>query len=355
MTPSSSAPPPDSPASPPDDPGTAPIASTNPGRRTALKVLGGIVAAGAIGTATVGSFASASGGDDVRASLTLVAPAAAGGGWDAVAREMQQAQRAHSIVNNVQVLNMPGAGGTIALSNVVGLKGRPNTLLIGGTGLLAATIQYKSKTAFTDVTPLGILVEEYDAIVVPKDSPYQDLDSLLAAWREDTGAMPWTGGGSFDQLVVTDLAIKGGVDAGAITYISSDGGGEVIAALLNGTAHAASSGLPDTRDQIESGRLRALAIVAKERVDFLDVPTTVELGYDVTLSNWRSISAPPGLDPEDLATLNDVVTETIATPEWADAIKRYAWTENVIRGDDLTDFLADQETQIRKLYEEMGS
>lgn len=351
----SSAPLPDGPDTPTATPSSA-APPPGPGRRTALKVLGGIVAVGAIGTATAGSFASASGGDDVRASLTLVAPAAAGGGWDAVAREMQLAQRTHSIVNNVQVLNMPGAGGTIALGNVAGLAGRPNTLLIGGTGLLAATIQFRSRTAFTDVTPLAVLVEEYDAIVVPNNSPHQDLESLLNAWREDTGAVPWTGGGSFDQLVVTDLAIKAGVDAGALTYISSDGGGEVIAALLNGTAQAAASGLPDTRDQVESGRLRALALIARERVSFLsDVPTALEAGYDVTLSNWRSISAPPGLEPQDLATLNDVVTETVETPEWADAITRYGWTKNVIRGEDLTAFLAEQEKQIRKLYEEMNS
>lgn len=328
-----------------------------PPRRTALKVLGGLVAAGTIGTAAAGSIAAASGRDDVRASMTLVAPAAAGGGWDAVARSMQQAQRAHSITNTTQVVNMPGAGGTIALTNVAGLEGSPNTLLVGGTGLLAATIQFDSAVAFADVTPLALLVEEYDAIVVPADSPHQDLESLLDAWRADAAAIPWTGGGSFDQLVVTDLALKAGVDAAAVTYISSDGGGEVTQALLNGTVQAAASGLPDCRDQVDSGRLRALALVAKERVDpdVLDAPTTVELGYDVTLANWRSISAPPGLAEEDLATLRDVVAETLATPEWGEAVARYAWTRNEIGGEELDRFLVEQTEQIRTLYQEMGS
>ncbi|GAB2533492.1 tripartite tricarboxylate transporter substrate binding protein [Brachybacterium huguangmaarense] len=335
-------------ASPPSAPPTT-------SRRTALKIVGGLVAAGAIGTATAGSIASASGGDDVRSSLTLIAPAAAGGGWDAVAREMQQAQRANSIVNTTQVLNMPGAGGTIALNNVATLTGRHDTLLIGGTGLMAATIQFDSKTAFTDITPLAVLVEEYDLVVVPKDSPHQDLASLIAAWTADPGAMPWTGGGSFDQLVVTDLAIKAGLKGTDVNYISSDGGGEVIAALLNGTAQAASSGLPDTRDQVESGRLRALALIAKEHIEGLDVPTAVEQGLDVTLSNWRSISAPAGLEPDIVSQLVDVVTETIETPEWADAIERFAWTENVLVGQELTDFLTDQEERIRTLYEEMGA
>lgn len=336
----------------------APPTSTpaaQPTRRTALGLLGGLVAAGTIGTAAYGSITSASSGSDLRGSLNLVAPAAAGGGWDAVAREMQAAQRAHSIVRNPQVLNQPGAGGTIALANIHGLAGRADTLLIGGTGLLAATIQFRSKVAFTDVTPLATLVEEYDAIVVPQDSPHQDLEGLLAAWRANPGAVPWSGGGSFDQLVVTDLAIKAGIAGGDINYISSDGGGEVVAALMNGTVQAAASGLPDTRDQIESGRLRALALVAKEPVDGFDVPTAVEQGYDVTLSNWRSISAPPGLEAIVVEELRAIVTETIATPEWADAVARFSWTEAVRTGEDLTAFLAEQDRKIRTLYQEMGS
>ncbi|WP_347271965.1 tripartite tricarboxylate transporter substrate binding protein [Brachybacterium equifaecis] len=336
----------------PDSPANPPAAPT---RRTAMTVLGALVAAGAIGTATAGSILSASSGSDVRSSLSLVAPAAAGGGWDAVARQMQQAQRENSIVNNTQVLNMPGAGGTIALNNFATLSGQSDMLLIGGTGLMAGTIQFDSKTKFTDITPLAVLVEEYDAIVVPANSPYQDLAALVADWTANPGAVPWTGGGSFDQLVVTDLAVKAGLTGADVNYISSDGGGEALAALLNGTAKAAASGLPDTRDQIEAGRLRALALIAKEPIEGLDVPTAIEQGYDVTLSNWRSVSAPAGLEPETVDELVEIVLETVATPEWADAMEKYAWTENVITGDELTAFLADQETRIRALYEEMNA
>ena len=329
--------------------------TAQPTRRTALGVLGGLVAAGAIGTAAYGSISSASSGGDLRGALNLIAPAAAGGGWDAVAREMQAAQRENSIVRNPQVLNQPGAGGTIALSNVHALAGHADTLLIGGTGLLAATIQFASAVAFTDVPPLATLVEEYDAIIVPEDSPHQDLESLLNAWRADPHALPVSGGGSFDQLVVTDLAVKAGIPGAELNYISSDGGGEVVAALMNGTVQAAASGLPDTRDQVESGRLRALALVAKERIDGFDVPTTVELGYDVTLSNWRSISAPPGLTDAEYEELRAIVLETIETPEWAEAVERFSWAENVQTGEELDRFLADQDQQIRTLFEEMGA
>lgn len=328
----------------------------NPGvtRRVVGRVVGGVVTVAAVTVAAIGSITSAASGQEINASMTIVAPAAAGGGWDGVARELQQAQKANGLINNVQVVNMPGAGGTIALGNVSVLNGQPNNLLVGGTGLLAATIQFDSAATLDDVTPLAVIVEEYDVIVVPADSPYRTLEDLVAAWKQDPKSVPWTGGGSFDQLVVTDLALAAGIDPVDTTYISSDGGGEAIQALLNGTARAAAGGYPDNIDQIEAGRLRALALVAEEPIDGIDIPTAAEQGYDITLSNWRMLAAPSGLDTDDIDALTELVVDSVATPEWQDAIDRYRWTERIITGDDLRVFLDDEETRIRALYEEMG-
>jgi putative tricarboxylic transport membrane protein len=332
--------------------------STTPRRSSARTVIGRTVglavAAAATGVAVFGSISSAASSQDISASMTIIAPAAAGGGWDGVARELQQAQKANGLVNNVQVVNMPGAGGTIALGNVSVLSGQANNILVGGTGLLAATIQFDSAATLSDVTPLAVVVEEYDVIVVPADSPYETLDDLVAAWRENPEAIPFTGGGSFDQLVVTDLALAAGVDPLRTTYISSDGGGEAIQALLNGTAHAAAGGYPDNIDQIEAGRLRALALVSTEPIPGIDIPTASEQGYDVSLTNWRMLAAPTGLEDSEVESLVGLVTDSIQTPEWQDAMGRYHWTERIITGDDLTTFLDEEESRIRGLYEELG-
>jgi len=323
-------------------------------RRTIARGVGAAVAAVSIGVAVFGSITSAAAGGDPTTSVTIVAPAAAGGGWDGVARSMQQAQRANGIVNSVQVVNMPGAGGTIAMGNVARLEGQTDTLLVGGTGLLAAEVQYGPAATHDDITPLAVTVEEYDVIVVPADSPYETLDDLVAAWRDRPGSVPWTGGGSYDQLVVTDLAVAAGLEPTDTNYIPSDGGGEAIQALLNGTAAAAAGGYPDNIDQIESGRLRALALVAAEPVEGIDIPTAVDQGYDVTLTNWRMIAAPGGLDDEERSQLTDIVLETVATPEWAEAMDRYHWTERIITGDDLDAFIVEERDRIEALYEELG-
>lgn len=323
-------------------------------RKKLMRTVGIVIAVVSIGVAAWGSRQAAAVGNDLHASMTIIAPAAAGGGWDGVAREMQQAMKANGFVNNVQVVNMPGAGGTIALGNLSMLDGEANNMMVGGTGLVAATVQFDSDKQLGDVTPLATVVEEYDVIVVPADSPYQTLDELMAEWKKDPKAMPWTGGGSFDQLVVTDLALAGGIDPAQINYIPSDGGGEAIAALLNGTAKAAAGGYPDNIDQIESGRLRALALVSPEPIDTIDIPTTAEQGYDVELTNWRILVAPTGLTEEEVGALRQLVLDTVETAEWADAIKRYRWTEKVMYGEELDEFLKVEQERIEMLYEEMG-
>ena len=331
------------------------VEKRSPNRRQFITYgIGGLIAAGAIGTAVTGSITSASGGNDLRSSLTVIAPAAAGGGWDTVAREMQQAQRANGLVNNTQVVNMPGAGGTIALGNLSVLDGEASNLMVGGTGQLAATIQYDAATTYDDVNPLAVTVEEYDVIVVPANSPYETLDDLMSAWAQNPGDVPWTGGGSFDQLVVTEMAIAGGIKPADMIYVSSDGGGESTQALLNGTVAAAASGYPDSIDQIESGRLRALALVAAEPVDGIDIPTTVEQGFDVTLANWRILVAPGGITEDEKQELENIVLETVDTPEWREAIDRFNWNENLIIGDELQQFLKDEAQRITALYEELG-
>jgi putative tricarboxylic transport membrane protein len=311
-----------------------------------------VIAVPVIGAAAYQSIRAGAGSTNVRSNLTLIAPAAAGGGWDTFQRELQQTMRSNGLVGNVQVVNVPGAGGTIALGNLAQLR-EPNNLMVGGTGQIAAQIQFGTASVISDVTPIARVVEEYALVTVPADSPHQDLDDLVAAWTEDPSGIAWTGGGSFDQLVMTDLALAAGIDPGATTYIPSDGGGESIQALLNGTAQATAGGFADMYPQIQSGRLRGLGIVAPEPLEGVDLPTLTELGYDVTLTNWRALFAPPTVTAEEIAELEALVEEAVATPEWKDAVERYYWKEVPLGSAELVDYVEEETQRIAALFEEI--
>jgi putative tricarboxylic transport membrane protein len=79
------------------------------------------------------------------AELKIMAPAAPGGGWDQTARSMQQALTQSGVVKNVQVTNVPGAGGTIGLAQFVnGAKGDGGQLMVNGYVMVGAILTNKS-------------------------------------------------------------------------------------------------------------------------------------------------------------------------------------------------------------------
>ncbi|MEX5269981.1 tripartite tricarboxylate transporter substrate binding protein [Kocuria sabuli] len=314
----------------------------------------GIVATAVIGLAAFFSFQSANAGSDIRANLTLIAPAGAGGGWDTFMREQQQAMRANGLVNNTQVVNIPGAAGTIGLGQLSTMEGQANNLMVTGAGLVAGVAQLDSAVTHDDVRPIARVVEEYDVVVVPADSPFETIDDLVAAWRANPAEVAWTGGGTFDQLVMTELALATGIEPSETTYIPKSGGGEATQALITGTADAATSGYMDVADQIEAGRLKALGMAAPERLEGVEIPTLAEQGYDVDLANWRAVLAPPGITDEEFDELRTLLEESVATPEWQEAVERNKWTEVYLAGEEFDEFMASEQERIAALVEEIS-
>ena len=86
----------------------------------------------------------------------------------------------------------------------------------------------------------------------------------------------------------------------------------------------------------------------------VEIPTTVEQGFDVTLANWRLLVAPGGITDAEKSELESIVRETVTTPQWRKAIERYNWNENVVTGEKLATFLDEEKTRIQGLYKELG-
>ncbi|WP_040385395.1 Bug family tripartite tricarboxylate transporter substrate binding protein [Demetria terragena] len=307
-----------------------------------------------VGLAVSQSFIRAGASTTIRDKATFIAPAGAGGGWDTFMREAQAAARDHGLASTIQVRNVPGANGTIGLRQLNSLKGRPDVAMVGGSGIVAGEIEGNTSIHLTDMTPIARVVEEYDVVLVPASSPYKTLKDLIAAWKKNPKAVPFTGGGSFDELVMAQLAKAAGIDPKKVAYIPKSGGGEVAQALVTKTAAAALSGYPDVVDQIASGRLRALGIAAKEPLQGVKIPTLRSMGYDVTLANWRAVFAPPGISADEAGEIRDVFKSVTKTPEWSDAVKNYKWNPVWLEGPAFEKFLRNEYKVIGGLYEDLG-
>lgn len=300
--------------------------------------------------------AQSGGTSTARSKLTLIAPAAPGGGWDGFARESQQALRGAGIVNNPQVVNVPGAGGTIGLSQFVQTPGREDALLVTGGVMVGAIELADNPESMADVVPIARLADDYAALVVPADSPFQSLDDFLVAWKANPGANSIGGGslGSIDHLLSGLVAQKVGIDPTKVNYVAYSGGGEALTSLLSHTTAAGMSGYNEVSDQIEAGTLRALAISSPERLEGVDVPTFIEQGVDASMSNWRGVVAAPGISDEAKAVFVEIITEMHASDLWKESLERNNWTDTFSTGDEFAGFIKEEVATAKDIVKELG-
>lgn len=329
---------------------------TTPRRITPMRVLGVIVAGVVTVSALALSVSRSSASEDVTANLTLIAPAGAGGGWDGFAREGQQVLRTTRLVGNVQVVNIPGAAGTIGLSTFSTMGGRSDALLVTGSGMVGGIALNDSPVDFSDVRPLARLAEDYDVIIVPADSPHQTLEDLVTEWASNPADMPWSGGsaGTIDHLLIAELAQAAGIAPGDLTYIPKSGGGEAIQALLNGTVDAVATGYNDVSDQIEAGRVRALAVSGSEKLEGIDIPTIRDAGYDVEVANWRGLVAAPGVSDEVFQQQLALLETMRETPEWQEVLDRNRWEDAWLTGPAFDRFIEEDMAATEATLRELG-
>jgi putative tricarboxylic transport membrane protein len=264
--------------------------------------------------------------------LTIVAPAAPGGGWDQTARALQRAFAASTPPVSVQVENVPGAAGTIGLARFASAdRGRADALLVTGLVMVSGIVATRSVVSLADVTPIARLTGEFEVIVVPASSPHRTLQDLLAAFRAAPRSVSWGGGsaGGTDDLLARLMAEAIGIAPADVNYVAFSGGGEALAALLGGQITAGVSGLGEFAQSINSGQLRAL-----------------EAGVPLDLANWRAVVAPPGVSDAEAAALTARVRAAVTSPAWRDTLARTGWTDLYQDGPAFRQFLLAEQARV---------
>ena len=285
-------------------------------------------------------------------ALTIVAPAAPGGGWDQLAREMQREIARQRLTGTVHVENVPGAAGTIGLAQFIsGRRGDGEALLVNGLVMLGAILWNQSPVSMAQTTPIARLTAEFEIVAVPAASPHRDMRSLVAATRLNPASVSWGGGsaGGTDHILAGLIVAASGVDPRRTNYIAFSGGGEAVTALLGGQVTAGISGYSEFAQHIESGRLRAIGVSARERVPELDVPTLIEQGLDVELANWRAVVAPPNLSAPQIGKLRDVVDRMAKSDAWHATLARLGWTDAYLDGAEFATFLDDERIRVGRI------
>jgi putative tricarboxylic transport membrane protein len=290
-------------------------------------------------------------------TINMFVPAAPGGGWDGTARAIERAVKAAGLVGNMPFENVGGAGGMVGLPRFVNQrKGQANTLMIGGSVMIGAGIANKSPVTIKDVTPIARLTEEAGVIVVPASGKIKTWKELEAAIKANPKAVSVAGGsaGGTDHLILGMLIKALGKSPRDAAYVAFAGGGPANAALLGNQVVAGISGYSEFEEQIKAGKMIPLAVSGKTRIPGVNVPTLIELGVNVSESNWRGVFAAPGITAPQREALVDLVTKMRNSPAWKQELDTRKWTDAFLTDKPFERELAQDISDKEVLMKELG-
>jgi putative tricarboxylic transport membrane protein len=289
-------------------------------------------------------------------SLKIIAPAGPGGGYDQLARAVQEVLMSEKIATRVQVQNVPGAGGTIGLAQFINAKDRDPSLMVAGFGLVGAPVINKSPVTLEQTTPLARLQGEYQPLFVAAESPIKTVTDLVNKFKQDPGSVTWGGfaHGSPDHVLCGLVVKASGGDVKKMNYIPVGTGGEMLPLVMNGKITVATGGLNEVAGQFKAGKLRPIGLSSPERLPGIDIPTFREQGVDATLVNWRGLMAPPNVSAEDKQALEAAVAKLVQSPSWKKLLQEREWVDLYMPSAPFGAFIKEEQARITAILKELG-
>jgi putative tricarboxylic transport membrane protein len=290
--------------------------------------------------------------------ITVIAPSGAGGGLDKTARALTKALGETKLVQQTMTVeNKPGGGQAVGLAEFV-TKEKKNSykLFLPSVPLIINNLKKEGNSPYSykDLTPIAQLTKDYGVILVNKDSKYKDLKSLFEDMKAHPSKITLAGGsapGSQDHLIAMLPAVKAGIDPKTIKYISYDGGGEAITALLGGNADVLATDISGAEEYIRAGKVRALGISSPTRLKGAqnNIPTYKEQGIDAEFTIWRGLFGSKGMSPEAVKFWEEKIKALSETEQWKKELQTNGWENGYKNSADFKKFLEEQEKSIQEL------
>lgn len=229
--------------------------------------------------------------------ITLIVPWSAGGGTDAIARAVARNAEKHLGVP-VIVENKPGGTGAVGLGATVAAKPDGYTLAIIPVELSFLKDRGIYPFDFSDFTRIMNLNTDPAALTVSASAPWDTIEDFIAYARQNPGQVTigHSGTGMLWHLAAASLALDTGT---TYTYVPFNGAADAIASVLGDNIDAVTVSGAEVSAQVRAGTMKILAILGDKRLEiFPEIPTALELGYDVNINTFRGLGGPEGI-PED--------------------------------------------------------
>lgn len=252
--------------------------------------------------------------------ITFVVPYAPGGSTDPVARQYaMQLQKILGVEVNIE--NKPGGSGTIGTGMVVRAKPDGYTLGLATNSILAyqplvnTSLVFKSPDQYQPIVKLG---EMPVILVVRADAPWQTFTEFVQHVKENPGKVRASVSGlrTVPDLLAQEFNKTAGTRLRTVPF--TGGSGEALVALLGNRVEATLfTGAVGIPGHVQAGKVRVLAAFKKGVYDPVpQAQSTIDAGYNTTLTASFYVIAPKGLAPEVLDKLTKASMDIVQSTEF---------------------------------------
>ena len=283
--------------------------------------------------------------------LTLIVPYGAGGGTDVTARLLARDLEV-ALGKPVTVQNMAGGGGWLGWGALASAK--PDGYTIGylnAPSMFAGYLDTKigRKETLDSFTPISNHVIDYNVWTVKADSPFKTVKDVIEAAKKAPEQISVTayGAGSDDHLAILSIEAETGTK---FITVHSRSTTDAKTQALGGHVQVLGANISEVAEDVKSGQLRMLGVMAPERSRFMpDAPTFKEQGFNQVWSVSRGIAAPAGL-PKDVETaLTAALEKTLSSKEHQQKAEGLSLEPAIIKSEAYRKFLKDNEQSTKKL------
>ena len=287
--------------------------------------------------------------------IQLMVAFPAGGSTDIAARIVASIAE-KSLGQPIVVVNRGGAGGQIGWTEMV--RQKPDGYYIGFINLPATNtviLDPERKAIFseTDFTPIINQVLDPGVIWLRADSPYKTVQDLLDAAKKSPGTIraATTGILSDDHLAI--LMTEEVAPGAKVRLVHLDGGVTQFKEIMAGNIDVAFDNVGSIVKRVQSGEVRALAVMDDVRSKFLpDVPTMKELGFPTVISSsTRGVAGPKGMPAPLVGKLRDALKKAMEDPEHVKKLEEQGLAIKVMTGDEYEKYFAETHAKAKKYTE----
>lgn len=245
--------------------------------------------------------------------VQLVVPYPPGGVLDNFARPMAEAL-SKELGQPVVIDNRAGANGIIGTARCAKAPADGYTLCISNGDIMSLNPQLYSKLSYNpaDLVPVVRMANMVAAIVVSSTVGAKNLAELAALDKAQPGKVNWGtfGTGSTSHVFLTEY---NRVFGSHLTHVPYNGSAPLMQALLAGDVQSAMLAHVAVAQYLDSGKLRAIAVMGEKRSGFFPgVPTISEQKFDFSGENWIGMTAPAGTPSTVLDRVNAAVNKILA-------------------------------------------